>query len=138
MNNDLEQFSEEKLIDIIEFRVKPTPLDGVLLARIALSAMQADVVAYVTYKGQLLHAADPKVLEHSEPQPLYDAPQPARTEQAIKITQSMLDAAAADYCTTGKYTVENIPYELRRQVEFEAECTFKAMLAAAPKPENKK
>lgn len=27
--------------------------------------------AYVTYKGHLLHAADPKVAQHSQPEPLY-------------------------------------------------------------------
>jgi hypothetical protein len=31
-------------------------------------------VAYMTYKGYLLHAADPKVAEYSEPTPLYEAP----------------------------------------------------------------
>ena len=29
-------------------------------------------VAYLTYKGYLLHAEDPKVKDHSEPTPLYD------------------------------------------------------------------
>lgn len=28
-------------------------------------------VAYMTYKGYLLHAKDPKVQEHSEPSPLW-------------------------------------------------------------------
>lgn len=28
-------------------------------------------VAFMTYKGYLLHAADPKVKEHSNPEPLY-------------------------------------------------------------------
>ncbi|EIQ4221674.1 hypothetical protein LU447_004310 [Salmonella enterica] len=27
--------------------------------------------AYVTYKGYLLHAADPKVANHSQPEPLF-------------------------------------------------------------------
>lgn len=88
MNNDLERFSEERLNNIIELADNPTMA---ALARIALAAKQADVVAYMTYKGQLLHAADPKVLEHSEPQPLYDAPQPAHTEQDgwIKCSERM-------------------------------------------------
>ena len=47
MNKDLEQFSEEKLMDIIEFRAKPTLLDGVLLARIALSVKQAKPIGEV-------------------------------------------------------------------------------------------
>ncbi len=47
------------------------------LARIALDAMDSDPVAYMTYKGYLLHAGDPKLAEYSEPTPLYAAPQPA-------------------------------------------------------------
>lgn len=47
------------------------------LARIALDAMYSDPVAYMTYKGYLLHAGDPKLAEYSEPTPLYAAPQPA-------------------------------------------------------------
>lgn len=42
--------------------------------QIALAALTAEPVAYVTYKGYLLHAADPKLAEYSEPSPLYDAP----------------------------------------------------------------
>ncbi|HGG8743568.1 TPA: hypothetical protein ACJJXK_005227, partial [Enterobacter asburiae] len=44
------------------------------LARIALASLEAEAVAYMTYKGYLLHAADPKLAEYSEPTPLYDAP----------------------------------------------------------------
>lgn len=44
------------------------------LARIALASLEAEPVAYMTYKGYLLHAADPKLAEYSEPTPLYDAP----------------------------------------------------------------
>lgn len=44
------------------------------LARIALASLEAVPVAYMTYKGYLLHAADPKLAEYSEPTPLYDAP----------------------------------------------------------------
>ncbi|WP_254989214.1 DUF551 domain-containing protein [Enterobacter roggenkampii] len=44
------------------------------LARIALASLEAEPVAYMTYKGYLLHAADPKLSEYSEPTPLYDAP----------------------------------------------------------------
>ncbi|WP_159122036.1 hypothetical protein [Citrobacter werkmanii] len=36
--------------------------------------MNAEPVAYMTYKGYLLHAADPKLAEYSDPTPLYDAP----------------------------------------------------------------
>ncbi|ECD4558047.1 hypothetical protein E2Q39_07820 [Salmonella enterica subsp. enterica serovar Newport] len=36
--------------------------------------LNAEPVAYMTYKGYLLHAADPKLAEYSDPTPLYDAP----------------------------------------------------------------
>ncbi len=45
------------------------------LARIALAAKRAEPVAYMTYKGHLIHACDPKLSEYSDPQPLYDGPQ---------------------------------------------------------------
>lgn len=44
------------------------------LAEITLASLEAEPVAYMTYKGYLLHAADPKLAEYSEPTPLYDAP----------------------------------------------------------------
>lgn len=37
--------------------------------------------AYITYKGHLLHADDPKVLEHSNPEPLYSSEQIADTKR---------------------------------------------------------
>lgn len=40
--------------------------------RMLLKVMEDEPVAYITYKGYLLHASDPKVLEHSEPTPLYE------------------------------------------------------------------
>lgn len=39
---------------------------------ISIGVLTAEPDAYVTYKGYLLHASDPKVAEHSEPTPLYD------------------------------------------------------------------
>ena len=44
------------------------------LARLLLTIIKDEPVAYVTYKGYLLHAADPKVSEYSEPTPLYELP----------------------------------------------------------------
>ncbi|HBQ3146376.1 TPA: DUF551 domain-containing protein [Klebsiella pneumoniae] len=46
------------------------------LARIALAAMDSEPVAYMTYKGYLLHAGDPKLAEYSAPMPLYADPRP--------------------------------------------------------------
>lgn len=85
MNNDLEQFSEERLQDIVEFRAKPTPLDGVLLSRIALSAKQAKPELW---RRRRKESKEWKYLdrefgsgEFMEEQPLYTTPQPAHTEQ---------------------------------------------------------
>ncbi|MGE2471817.1 hypothetical protein ACMFCN_28410 [Klebsiella michiganensis] len=47
------------------------------LARIAQAAMDSEPVAYMTYKGYLLHAGDPKLAEYSEPTPLYADSRPA-------------------------------------------------------------
>jgi hypothetical protein len=46
--------------------------------------------AFETYKGYLLHAGDPKVLEHSDPIPLFTHP-PANT---LAVVQAALEAAA--------------------------------------------
>ncbi|HCC3432107.1 hypothetical protein MMA45_06880 [Salmonella enterica] len=43
-------------------------IDGVI------AAFGTEPVAYMTYKGYLLHAADPKLAEYSDPTPLYTAP----------------------------------------------------------------
>lgn len=42
--------------------------------RITLDSVEAEPVAYMTYKGYLIHAGDPKLKEYSDPTPLYDAP----------------------------------------------------------------
>ncbi len=47
-----------------------------------LAAMDSEPVAYMTYKGYLLHAGDPKLAEYSEPMPLYadSRPEPISAE----------------------------------------------------------
>ena len=42
----------------------------------AQPAADSEPVAYMTYKGYLLHAGDPKLAEYSEPMPLYADPRP--------------------------------------------------------------
>lgn len=153
MNNDLEQFSEERLekISSSAFYYAGCEINEIqALARIALSVKKSKPIGEIRlseYRSDGTREASVVCLHDQADWDnftngtlLYLNPQQAHTEQVIpdgwKINQPMLDAAVADYCTTGKYTVENIPYELRRQVELEAESTFKAMLAAAPKPES--
>ncbi|EAT0590008.1 DUF551 domain-containing protein [Salmonella enterica] len=48
--------------------------DAVKVINMAIAAHNEEPVAYMTYKGYLLHAGDPKVSEYSEPTPLYTAP----------------------------------------------------------------
>lgn len=55
------------------------------LALIALAAMDSEPVAYMTYKGYLLHAGDPKLAEYSEPTTLYLHAQPAPVIPAVEI-----------------------------------------------------
>lgn len=47
--------------------------DGVKVIDGVIAAHNEEPVAYMTYKGYLLHAGDPKVSEYSEPTPLYTA-----------------------------------------------------------------
>ena len=51
-------------------------------------------VAYVTYKGYLLHAGDPKVAEYSDPIPLYmePLPSPPAINHPIDTTPNQYDA----------------------------------------------
>lgn len=42
-----------------------------------LAAYEQEPVAYITYKGYLLHAGDPKVAQYSDPTPLYADPAPS-------------------------------------------------------------
>lgn len=53
------------------------------LIDIALAAKRAEPVGYMTYKGHLIHAGDPKLSEYSDPQPLYDTPQLNHPEKPL-------------------------------------------------------
>lgn len=131
---ELKELTVERLEDFIDDSenfgsLSISSRDLKALAKIALAAKQAEIVAYVTYKGHLLHAADPKVAEHSDPAPLYDAPPLNHTEQhmvvpdgwklvPIEPTEDMLKAGC------------------RFASEHNAKGSWSQMLAAAPKPES--
>ncbi|HBA3815031.1 TPA: hypothetical protein J5U00_000180 [Escherichia coli] len=71
------------------------------LARIALASLEAEPVAYMTYKGYLLHAADPRLAEYSEPTPLYEAPPAPVIPDGWKLvpiepTPEMINSAISD------------------------------------------
>ena len=75
------KLTRERLAEIAQFGFSSaiTPANDFeikKLARIALAAMDGEPVAYMTYKGYLLHAGDPKLAEYSEPMPLYADPRP--------------------------------------------------------------
>ncbi|WP_053086432.1 hypothetical protein [Klebsiella michiganensis] len=80
------------------------------------AAMDSEPVAYMTYKGYLLHAGDPKLAEFSEPTPLYADPRPAAMpaapvawlwsrdgddERDVSLTPPDDDADAADAIECG-------------------------------------
>ncbi|WP_423787297.1 DUF551 domain-containing protein [Klebsiella michiganensis] len=67
--------TREQLLEIIETDHVQCG-EASYLARMALAAMDGEPVAYMTYKGYLLHAGDPKLAEYSEPMPLYADPRP--------------------------------------------------------------
>ena len=64
-------------------------IESAVLAKLA--ALDVEPVAYITYKGHLLHADDPKVLEHSEPEALY-------TETQLLAAQQRTAEACAKVC----------------------------------------
>lgn len=74
-------------------------IEAAVLAKLA--AQYAKPSAYITYKGHLLHADDPKVLEHSEPDPLY-------TKAQLLAAQQRTAEACAKVC-------ENLPRKFRSE-----------------------
>lgn len=64
----------ESMRDEIPFGLNEDDSNTLDAMRIALASLEAEPVAYMTYKGYLLHAADPKLAEYSDPTPLYTAP----------------------------------------------------------------
>ncbi|MBT0725113.1 hypothetical protein HH682_11945 [Rosenbergiella sp. S61] len=71
---------------------------------IALESLTAEPVAYMTYKGYLLHAADPKVSEYSDPEPLYDAPPVPEINKDDYIgLQVSVDVSTSDYDADHRY-----------------------------------
>ncbi|HHT0407416.1 TPA: hypothetical protein ACTW6H_005689, partial [Raoultella ornithinolytica] len=80
------------------------------LAAFRLAAMDSKPVAYMTYKGYLLHAGDQKLSEYSEPMPLYADPRPASTPAS---------PVAWDYEWASCITCEG-PQNFNRVIEREA------------------
>ena len=120
MNNDLEQFTEERLMALIHESSKP---EIEALARIALSVKQAVPAGYLENgKGFMYEPRHKDLIKN--PTPVYTIPQPAHTEQdgwrlvPEEATLAMLTLLGM----TGSFESMQIKY--------------KNMLAAAPKPES--
>ncbi|WP_447867993.1 hypothetical protein [Rahnella bonaserana] len=105
MNNDLEQFSEEKL-KLLELKVNyPTWDDISALARIALSVKQAKPVAWVSeYQLAMYRQSDDgylvcqKINVFNDGLQVYTTPQPAHTEKDgwIKCSDDLPDETEDD------------------------------------------
>lgn len=89
--------------------------------RQALAQPEQKPVAYMTYKGYLYHASDPKVLEHSDPTPLYTAP-PSKPwvsltdEEMEKATRMSVDELLNHIYENGT-TTEGVGYRVNRIVK---------------------
>lgn len=159
MNNDLEQFSKERLMKLSEKKAALSFGEVKALARIALAAKQAKPVAYLyhysTSDGQQQHLSvnemdisqESVIKNKVEMNPLYTTPQPANTEQDgwVSIPKDML----ADYRDVKNGEVQaykasfsshcDIPGSRwqRDLVDLTEELAeIDKLIAAAPKPES--
>ncbi|MGR7310616.1 DUF551 domain-containing protein [Klebsiella aerogenes] len=94
-----------KKIESLKFAITQSAYTGIRcrleeelqLAEFALAAMDSEPVAYMTYKGYLLHADDPKLAEYSEPTPLYRHAHPApvalKDHQMRELVNQLRDTA---------------------------------------------
>lgn len=140
MNNDLEQFSEERLKEIADFAMAGA-IEVVELARIALSVKQAKAIGYVESKTT---GTDRFIIKGFYAQninigdSIYTTPQPAHTEQdgwklvPIEPTYEMklqVHPIAVGAC-------HNCGCEVNPDCEDNVLLSWQDMLAAAPKPES--
>ena len=66
--------SNGKMCDEAAAELRRLHEENTALRQAIEQAEKQEPVAWMTYKGYLYHASDPKVLEHSDPTPLYDKP----------------------------------------------------------------
>ncbi|MGC6389678.1 hypothetical protein ACMV8I_18735 [Ewingella sp. S1.OA.A_B6] len=126
MNNDLEQFSEERLIDI-STKALVSMDEAAALARIALSVKQAKPVGHfsrVNGDGIWFESWSDKLGA-----PLYDTPQPPHTEQYGWTSNDAANAALVmlDRIDTTDSVDDDRIEGIKRIIR---------QLAAAPKPES--
>lgn len=139
MNNDLEQFTEERLNNIIELADNPTMAS---LARIALSAKQAKPIGFVGKSYAMTYFMPPQDSGVEIDDLIYTTPQPAHTEQDDTrrmdwlVSQNVEVRTPMPYGSHARFVAqcdsddcEEYHTTLREQID-------KAMFAAAPKPES--
>ncbi|EPT3178221.1 DUF551 domain-containing protein [Yersinia enterocolitica] len=156
---ELNSFTVERLEELGAGAMFFTGDEVAALARIALDAKRAEPVAYMTYKGHLIHAADPKLSEYSDPQPLYDAPQlnsqvplgswincsdqMPEDDQVVAIVDAghgcfyggaVVSRSGPNFHLIGGLSAEN--YDGGAVVELDMEATHWMPLPAAPEKEN--
>lgn len=163
MNNDLGQFSEERLKELVTGDVcgkKYYTFDEVLaLARIALAAKQAKPVAYMyrdnlhsdarfSLTSQIDNWSSEEISEYEITEiPLYTTPQPAHTEQDgwIKCSERMPDSKndVQLFCSDTReqfvgFHRGNGMFQFFNMNDVIGECepTHWMPLPAAPKPES--
>lgn len=151
MNNDLEQFSEERLKELADGNKQAWQYEIEMLSRIALAAKQAKPVAYMyrdnlhsdarfSLTSQIGNWSSEEISEYEIAEiPLYTTPQPAHTEQLIpdgwklvpiQPTEEMINAWGADMSQSyARVHAEQIG-------EDEVVFAYQAMIASAPKPES--
>ena len=138
MNNDLEQFSEERLIELIHESSKP---EIEALARIALAAKQSKPVAQVYQPANIgiCAALGPAIRMINVGLPagtlLYTTPQPAHTEQDgwIKCSERMPEIEE-DYYQTFSSAGVDVSYFFEGYFA-DQNITHWMPLPASPKPE---
>ncbi|QHJ81643.1 MAG: hypothetical protein [Bacteriophage sp.] len=157
MNNDLEQFSEERLKELeslgLNARLDLKPSEGISLIHIALAAKQAKPVAFTSlrwletrdkveaYTAEDLF--DEKYAKNGmKSVPRYTTPQPAHTEQVIpdgwklvpiEPTEAMCDVKHIGVDVFVGEAEGDEPYSIDGD---SAGKVYRSMLAAAPKPES--
>jgi hypothetical protein len=161
MNNDLEQFSEERLKELAsvpekyDHRYTCNMLnsdESRALARIALAAKQAEIAGFITSTGSLLENEIQAKANiegtNNTYQPLYTTPQPAHTEQDgfVSIPKDML----ADYRDVKNSELQTYKASFGSHCDIpgsrwqrdladltEELAEIDKLIAAAPKPESK-
>ncbi|MFZ4835926.1 hypothetical protein [Rouxiella sp. Mn2063] len=152
MINDLEQFSVERLESLAKLSSDNTVIFAVnevtALARIALAAKSAEPVAWVTwhqgfrapddceeYLNAYTHATEEKSCDGSSAFPVYDKPYLNTPEipegyKLVPVEPSLKMMEAAVTCEDASFDDDSDMICIHHEV------IYKAMLAAAPAPED--